>query len=99
MKSEHLARGQPALVAKQLRQVTDLAARLQVPDRPAQQRALAGGGFEQAEQQLDRGRLAGAVGSRNPKTSPRGTVIESPARATVCPNRLERFSVWMAGEP
>src|SRR6266851_8409389 len=43
--------------------------------------------------------LPAPLGPRNPKTSPRGTVIESPARATVCPNRLERFSVWMAGEP
>src|SRR6266851_2773579 len=67
MKSEHLARGEPALVAKQLGQVADLAARLQVPDRPAQQRALAGGGFEKAEQQLDRGRLARAVGSEKPE--------------------------------
>src|ERR1700686_1846637 len=43
--------------------------------------------------------LPAPLGPRKPKTSPRGTVIESPARATVCPNRLDRLTVWMAGEP
>src|ERR1700694_4412476 len=43
--------------------------------------------------------LPAPLGPRNPKTSPRGTDIERPASATVCPNRLERLTVWMAGEP
>src|SRR5579872_1453959 len=43
--------------------------------------------------------LPAPLGPRNPNTSPRGTVIERPARASVCPKRLERFMVWMAGEP
>src|SRR6266853_4844913 len=43
--------------------------------------------------------LPAPLGPRKPKTSPRGTVIERPASATVCPNRLERLAVWMAGEP
>src|ERR1700686_662451 len=43
--------------------------------------------------------LPAPFGPRNPKTSPRGTVIESPASAVVCPKRLERFTVWIAGEP
>src|ERR1700693_2633794 len=43
--------------------------------------------------------LPAPLGPRNPKTSPRGTVIDSPARATVFPNRFESSTVWMAGEP
>src|SRR6202171_6769744 len=42
--------------------------------------------------------LPAPFGPRNPNTSPRGTVIESPASAVVCPKRLERFTVWVAGE-
>src|SRR5258708_12918491 len=43
--------------------------------------------------------LPAPLGPRKPNTSPRGTVIERPASATVCPNRLERLTVWIAGEP
>src|SRR5450759_3939014 len=43
--------------------------------------------------------LPAPFGPRNPKTSPRGTVIDRPASAVVCPKRFERFTVWMAGEP
>src|SRR5713226_2416837 len=38
------------------------------------------------------------LGPRNPKISPRGTVIERPASATVLPNRFDRSTVCMAGE-
>ena len=43
--------------------------------------------------------LPAQLGPRKPKTSPRGTVIERPARATVLLNRFESSTVWMAGEP
>src|SRR3977135_2550977 len=43
--------------------------------------------------------LPAPFGPRNPKTSPRGTVIVSPASATVRPNRFDRLTVWMAGDP
>src|ERR1700730_5930388 len=43
--------------------------------------------------------LPAPLGPRNPKTSPRGTVIVRPARATVLPNRFESSTVRIAGEP
>src|SRR5487761_92234 len=43
--------------------------------------------------------LPAPLGPRNPKTSPRGTVIDNPARATVLPNCLDSSTVRMAGEP
>src|SRR5438477_941416 len=42
--------------------------------------------------------LPAPLGPRNPKISPRGTVIESPASATVLPNRFDRSTVCIAGE-
>src|SRR6202165_6121089 len=41
--------------------------------------------------------LPAPLGPRNPKISPRGTVIDKPESATVPPNRLVRSTVWMAG--
>src|SRR2546430_14941291 len=41
--------------------------------------------------------LPAPLGPRNPNTSPRGTVIERPARATVCPNLLVSSTVFTAG--
>src|SRR5438874_10823688 len=43
--------------------------------------------------------LPAPLGPRNPNTSPRGTVIESPARATVWPNLLVSSTVFTAGVP
>ena len=64
LRVEHqdLAGRQPRLVAEQLGQVADPPARLAVADRPAQHLAVARGRPREAEQQLHRGRLAGAVG-------------------------------------
>ena len=42
--------------------------------------------------------LPAPFGPRNPKISPRGTVIVSPASATVLPNRFVSSTVWIAGE-
>jgi len=41
--------------------------------------------------------LPAPFGPRNPNTSPRGTVIDSPARATVLPNLFDRLTVCIAG--
>src|SRR6266581_8915550 len=41
--------------------------------------------------------LPAPLGPRKPKISPRGTVIDRPASATVLPNRFDRSTVWMAG--
>src|SRR4029077_13037695 len=41
--------------------------------------------------------LPAPLGPRNPKISPRGTVIDKPASATVLPNRLVRSTVCIAG--
>src|SRR5712691_5203519 len=41
--------------------------------------------------------LPAPLGPRNPKISPRGTVIERPASATVLPKRLDRSTVCIAG--
>src|SRR2546428_13766717 len=43
--------------------------------------------------------LPAPLGPRNPNTSPRGTVIDRPARATVCPNLLVSSTVFTAGGP
>src|SRR3982074_3114822 len=43
--------------------------------------------------------LPAPFGPRNPKTSPRGTVIERPASATGLPNRWDSSTVRIAGEP
>src|SRR2546430_3144097 len=43
--------------------------------------------------------LPAPLGPRNPNTSPRGTVIDRPARATVCPNLLVSSTVFTAGAP
>src|SRR5215469_13414640 len=61
VQDQHLACGQPALEAEQLRQVADPLAGLQVPGGRAQDHGLAAGRPDQAEQQLDRGGLARAV--------------------------------------
>src|SRR5579859_4496022 len=42
--------------------------------------------------------LPAPFGPRKPKISPRGTVIESPASATVPLKRLVSSTVWIAGE-
>src|SRR2546422_1894599 len=41
--------------------------------------------------------LPAPLGPRKPNTSPRGTVIDRPARATVCPNLLVSSTVFTAG--
>src|SRR2546426_11609219 len=41
--------------------------------------------------------LPAPLGPRNPNTSPRGTVIDRPARATVRPNLLVSSTVFTAG--
>src|SRR2546425_1481583 len=43
--------------------------------------------------------LPAPLGPRKPNTSPRGTVIDRPARATVCPNLLVSSTVFTAGRP
>src|SRR4030081_3908153 len=43
--------------------------------------------------------LPAPLGPRNPKTSPRGTVMDRPASATVLPNRFDSSTVWIAGVP
>src|SRR3989442_15776965 len=43
--------------------------------------------------------LPAPLGPRKPNTSPRGTVIDRPARATVCPNLLVSSTVFTAGGP
>ncbi len=58
---QHLAGGQPRLVAEQLGQVADATPRRAVAERPAEDRPVALGRPREAEQQLDRRRLAGAV--------------------------------------
>src|SRR5439155_18162201 len=58
---------QPTLIAEELRQVADMTSGPQVSDGPAEQPALARGGFQETEQQLHRGRLAGAVGAEESK--------------------------------
>ena len=63
VEGEDLGRGEPGLVAEQLRQVADPAPRAQVAKAPAQQPPLSRCRLEQAEQQLHRGRLAGPVGA------------------------------------
>src|ERR1700686_5861573 len=57
------------------------------------------GGLRRPSSSLTEVVLPAPLGPRNPKTAPRGPDIERPASATVCPNRLERLTVWMAGEP
>ena len=66
MQGQHLARRHPALVTEQLGQVPDSLPRGEIAQRCAQDRARAGAGMRQPQQQLDRGRLAGAVGSEEP---------------------------------
>ena len=58
---EDLAGAEPGLVAEQLGQVADPPPRRAVAERRAEDRAAAAGRAGEAEQQLDRGRLAGAV--------------------------------------
>ena len=43
--------------------------------------------------------LPAPFGPRKPKTSPRGTVMVSPARATIRPNSLRSSRVSMAADP
>jgi hypothetical protein len=43
--------------------------------------------------------LPAPLGPRKPNTSPRGTVMVSPARATVLPNRLDSSTVFTACVP
>src|SRR5712671_6736865 len=56
-------------------------------------------GFRRPSSSLTEVVLPAPFGPRNPNTSPRGTVIDSPASATVRPNFFDRFTVWMAGDP
>src|SRR5205807_2481578 len=56
-------RTEPGLVAKQLGHVADSPARRQIADPLAEEPCLARGWLDQAEEQLDRGRLARAVGT------------------------------------
>ena len=60
---EHLACRQPRLVAEQLGQVADPPPRLAVAERPAEHRPVAARRAGEAEQELDGGRLARAVGA------------------------------------
>ena len=61
---QHLAGGQPGLVAEQLRQVPDPPACVPVAQRAAQHGPAPARRPGQAEQQLDGRRLAGAVGAQ-----------------------------------
>src|SRR5712692_7970496 len=63
VEGENLARVEPALVAEKLRQVADAPPRVEVADWLAEEPRLARGRPEQAEQELHRGRLPGAVGT------------------------------------
>src|SRR5439155_17741735 len=56
-----LARAEPRLVAEELRQVPDPAPRLARPEGLAEDRAAASARLRETEQELDRGRLPGAV--------------------------------------
>ena len=56
-------------------------------------------GFSRPSSSLTDVVLPAPFGPRNPKTSPRGTVMDRPDSAVVCPKLFERFTVWMAGEP
>src|SRR5439155_16647162 len=60
---EELGRTQPVVEAEELGQVADLAARFAVAERPAEDAAAAAAGRGQAGEELDGGRLAGAVGA------------------------------------
>ena len=63
VETEHLVGREPGLVPEQLGQVADPAARLAVPDPTTEHRPLARRRPRQAEQQLDRRRLARPVGA------------------------------------
>ena len=62
MQGEQLGRRQPRLVAEQLGQVADAGPGRGVGGRAAEQQHLPGVGVDEAEQHLDDGGLAGAVG-------------------------------------
>jgi hypothetical protein len=64
MQCEDLTSAQPALIAEQLGQVPHAAARSAITGRVTQNPGFAAGGPCEAEQQLDRRRLAAAVGSQ-----------------------------------
>ena len=73
---------EPRLVAEQLREVADPPPRGAVAERRAQDRRRCRRSDGEAEQQLDRGRLAGAVrarGSRTPRPAPRRIVRSTSA--------------------
>src|SRR5665811_1806263 len=61
---EHFRRRQPPLVAKQLRKITDLPSGGAVAGWLPEHVGLAGRGSGEPEQELDRGRLAGAIGAQ-----------------------------------
>src|ERR1700686_5739523 len=56
-------------------------------------------GFRRPSSSLTDVVLPAPFGPRNPNTSPRGTVIDRPASATVRPNLFDRLIVWIAGDP
>src|SRR5207237_9693201 len=81
---EHLPRGQPGLVAKQLGQVPDAPSGAEVAHPLAQQPALAGRRLEEAEQVLDRGCLAGAVRTEEREEFPASPVYDMYSIDAIC---------------
>ena len=67
VEAQDLAGAQPGLVAEELGQVADPATRLAVADRRPEDPAAARCGCGQAQEQLDRGRLASAVRAEEPE--------------------------------
>ena len=65
--AQHLAAAEPRLVPEQLGQVADSAADRDLAQRAAEHPALAAGRIDQAQQELDGGRLARAVGPEEPE--------------------------------
>ncbi len=63
VEGQHLARGQPGLVAEQLGQIAHAASRLAVADRAAEDLARPCRRPREPEEELDRRGLAGAVGT------------------------------------
>ena len=90
---QNLAAAEPRLVAEQLGQVSDPPPDLAVPERLAQQPSRPAVGEVRPTRSFTAVVLPAPFGPRKPKTSPRWTVIDSPASATMAPYRFTRSCV------
>ena len=89
--------GQPARVAEQLGQIADPPTCLEVTQGSVEDAAVPGCRTSEPEQQLDGGRLAGAVGPEQPEDLAASMRRSRPSSATVLPYVLRSARVSTAG--